>query len=238
MHSGQRFAADFARDGYAIIPGVLAEPALAALIAVVDALPEPPGRRRGGVRGLGSSPEVQALARSVAVRGVAEPVLGGDAQWVRCIFFDKVPDANWKVPWHQDLTIAVREQMETAGYGPWSVKDGVAHVQPPATVLEEMVAVRVHLDDCDAWNGPVRVLPGTHLRGRVPEVQMENLAAAIPAVTCAVPAGGILLMRPLLVHASSPAERPAYRRVIHLEFAAGRLTGNLEWHLPTAGGNG
>jgi hypothetical protein len=104
------------------------------------------------------APGVRALATSAPVRTVAEAALGPHCFAVRGILFDKTPDANWKVIWHQDLTVAVRARAAVAGFGPWSEKAGVPHVQPPVDVLEQMVAVRVHLDDCGPDNGPVRVL--------------------------------------------------------------------------------
>lgn len=143
---------------------------------------------------------------------------------VRGLLFDKTPESNWKVPWHQDLSIAVAARVEAPGFGPWSVKDGVVHVQPPVEVLETMITLRLHLDDCGPDNGPLRVLPGTHALGKV-AAPPENVSE----VVCCLPAGGALLMRPLLLHASSPAVAPGRRRVIHLEFASGALPGGLEW---------
>ncbi len=142
---------------------------------------------------------------------------------VRGILFDKTPQGNWKVPWHQDLSIAVASRVEVPGFEPWSIKDGVVHVQPPVQVLEAMVTLRLHLDDCGLDNGPLRVLPGTHLLGKV------ETPPAVPEVVCCLPAGGALLMRPLLMHASSAATGPGRRRVIHLEFACESLPGGLEW---------
>jgi ectoine hydroxylase-related dioxygenase (phytanoyl-CoA dioxygenase family) len=144
------------------------------------------------------------------------------------LLFDKPPEANWKVPWHQDLTIAVKEKRDTPGFGPWSIKAGVLHVQPPVAVLETMLAVRIHLDDCDESNGPLRVIPGSHLLGRLSTEQIREMSAP-PAVSCTVEAGGALLMRPLLLHASSASRSPLHRRVIHIEFASCDLPGELEW---------
>lgn len=185
---------------------------------------------RGGVRHLLDIPSVCTLARTAPVRAVAEEVLGADCIAVRGILFDKTPDANWKVIWHQDLTIAVRERHEVPGFGPWTEKDGVPHVQPTIDVLERMVAVRVHLDDCGPANGPVRVIPGSHRAGRLSAAAIEEWKARGPMVDCVVERGGILAFMPLLLHASSPATVPAHRRVVHLEFAAGELPGGLSWH--------
>ena len=104
---------------------------------------------------------------------------------VRAIYFDKSPEANWLVPWHQDLTVALRSRREVPGFGPWSVKDGVPHVQPPVERLEQMLTVRLHLDDADEGNGALRVLPGSHRSGRLSSTQIQALRAGQADVLCA-----------------------------------------------------
>lgn len=155
-------------------------------------------------------------------------MLGPHAIAVRGILFDKTPDANWKVPWHQDLTIAVTAKLQVPGFGPWSKKAGVLHVQPPAFVLENMLAVRIHLDDCGEANGAVRVIPGSHLQGRLTTEHVVRMSAT-PGVSCVVAAGGVVLMRPLMLHAPSACQSPRHRRVVHLEFAGCALPGGLAW---------
>lgn len=175
-------------------------------------------------------PEVTALADSTAVRALVAPTLGPGCFPVRGILFDKTPEANWNVVWHQDLSIAVRERRDVEGFGPWSEKAGVVHVQPPASVLERMLTVRLHLDDCDEINGPLLVLPGSHRGGRLTAPEIQERRAQTAGVPCPVPGGGALLMRPLLLHASSASQSPRHRRVIHLEYAAEALPGGLRWH--------
>jgi ectoine hydroxylase-related dioxygenase (phytanoyl-CoA dioxygenase family) len=109
------------------------------------------------------------------------------------------------------------------------VKDGVAHVQPPVEVLEQMLALRLHLDDCGPANGPLQVIPGSHKSGRLNARQISEWRDRQPAKICSVSRGGALLMRPLLLHASSPATEPKHRRVLHLEFAAEPLPCGLQW---------
>src|SRR5207248_2544553 len=128
------------------------------------------------------------------------------------------------------LSIAVRERKEAEGFGPWSVKAGVLHVQPPAAILEKMLTVRLHLDDCPEQNGPLRVIPGSHLLGRLREGAISALTTPAAPVVCTVARGGVLLMRPLLLHASSPSQQPGHRRVLHIEYAASPLPGGLQWH--------
>lgn len=109
------------------------------------------------------------------------------------------------------------------------MKDGVHHVQAPPDVLETMLTVRIHLDDCGLENGPLRVLPGTHRYGWLNADDIQRLRGEVEEASCAIALGGAILMRPLLLHASSKAMKPQHRRVLHLEFAASALPGGLEW---------
>lgn len=223
------FVRHFQEAGFAVVEGVLSERALADVSAAVT---DAAGREGYALRNLLLAvPAVRGLAAAPEIRALVEPLLGAAAVPVKGILFDKTPAANWKVAWHQDTTICVRERAAVPGYGPWSVKDGVVNVQPPADVLAGLVTVRVHLDDCGTDNGPLRVLPGSHQNGRLTAAAMERRLAENAPVNCTIRRGGVLLMRPLLLHASSAATRPAHRRVIHLEFAACSLPAPLQWAL-------
>lgn len=214
------------RDGW-VSTDPLVDPEL--LDAVIAELPAVPGA--AGVRNvLIESDAVRALAHAPAVRTLAESVLGTGCFVVRGILFDKTPATNRKVIWHQDLSIAVRERIDAPGFGPWSEKAGVAHVQPPAALLARMLALRVHLNACTVDNGPVRVLPGSHRAGRLTTDAIEHWKATAEPLTCAVERGGLLAFRPLLLHASSPARQPAHRRVVHFDLAAEPLPHGLAWH--------
>lgn len=220
-------AARVERDGWASTAATVEDASIEAVLAETSAAPA----GRGGLRDLSAiSPAVRRLARHSAVREVAEAVLGSDCFVSRAILFDKSNAANWKVAWHQDLTIAVQERLDVPNYGPWSIKAGVVHVQPPAEVLGRMLAVRIHLDDCTADNGPLRVIPGSHHAGRLSADAMEDWKRRDAAIACLAPRGGILAFRPLLLHASSQAARPRHRRVVHFEFATGQLPDGLQWH--------
>jgi ectoine hydroxylase-related dioxygenase (phytanoyl-CoA dioxygenase family) len=223
------------RDGFAVVPEALDAPTVAALTAAVGGARDGAGsQRRGSVYALRNLledvPEVTALADAPEVRALVAPILGPDCFPVRGILFDKTPEANWNVVWHQDLSIAVRERRDVEGFGPWSEKAGVIHVQPWAWVLERMLTVRLHLDDCDETNGPLLVLPGSHRSGRLTAAEIQHRRTFTASVPCPVPVGGALLMRPLLLHASSASQSPRHRRVIHLEYAAEPLPHGLQWH--------
>ncbi len=202
-----------------------------ALIAAFGELPPLTlDEQRAGLRDVFTRvPAVRDLATHPAIAGWPRVILGPSAFAVRALYFDKTPEANWKVSWHQDLTIPTASRAEVAGFGPWSEKAGSPHVQPPASVLEGMLTVRLHLDPCDLENGPVRVIPGSHRFGKLRGAGIDDLRGRMPEVTVPVPAGGLLLMRPLLLHASSPAAAPRHRRVLHLEYAAAELPAGLRW---------
>lgn len=224
-------------EGYAIVPGVLDAACVAGLITTVetycDAQQAKTGRAVHAIRNLAESlPELAGVACRPEIRGLVEPILGPDAFVVRAIYFDKLPGANWKVPWHQDQTIAVRQRINTPGFGPWSVKESVPHVEPPIMILEQMLTVRIHLDDCTDDNGPLRVIPRSHQLGRLSPDSAPGLLKKHGEVSCTVNAGGAVLMRPTTLHASSPAASPAHRRVIHIEFSADKLPGGLAWMKP------
>ena len=220
-------------DGYAVQEAILTESEIAALVDAIERQQDGEKLLRSGrifaVRNLLDLTEIAKLAESVPVRQLAEAVLGGPAFAVRGILFDKIPEANWKVPWHQDVTIAVRAREDVEGFGPWSTKAGILHVQPPAQVLERMISIRLHLDACDESNGALHVIAGSHRAGRIAEGEIPSILAKSRACTCTVGRGGAMLMRPLLLHASSPSYAPAHRRVIHLDFACEGLPFPLKW---------
>jgi ectoine hydroxylase-related dioxygenase (phytanoyl-CoA dioxygenase family) len=179
---------------------------------------------RAGMRNLLTLPFISDLAQHPRLLQSVRSVLGRNAFPFKATLFDKNPEANWLVPWHQDLTIPVDRQVEHPGWGPWSTKAGVLFVQPPTPILEKILAVRVHLDSCLPSNGALKVMPKTHQLGRLSPEQIAELRQQIPAHTCAVHGGGIILMRPLLLHASSKSSIEGHRRVIHFEYAAQQLT--------------
>jgi len=216
--------------GFAVVPAVLKTREVSALIQTLCEIPALQQRNVCGLRRLSQTvPAFTRLAESPAIRRLIEPFPGPNAFPVRALFFDKTPAVNWKVPWHQDLTIAVQQKLDVPGFGPWSVKDGVPHVQPPVDVLERMLTVRLHLDDCDEDNGPLRVLPRSHRHGRLSGDAIQEWRVKASAISCAVKRGGVVLMRPLLLHASSVSRNPSHRRVVHLEFASEPLPGGLRW---------
>jgi hypothetical protein len=176
-------------------------------------------RSRAGVRHAMRLPAVAKIARSEPLLEIAQAVLGREAFPFRATLFDKSPTANWLVVWHQDTALPLRERRETRGWGPWSVKDGVTYAHAPASALSRVLALRLHLDDSTAENSPLRVLPRTHTLGVLSDEKLHDLSTRVAAIDCLVPHGGVLAMRPLIVHASSKSQSQSLRRVLHIEYA-------------------
>ena len=235
MDTDQPFAHEEVEPGgFSIVHRVFEKTEVAHLIDSISTISDKNGlRSRNGVYAIRNlltlSPVIRALACSLNVRSMVEETLRGTALPVRATLFDKTPDANWLVPWHQDLTICVAARLEVPGYGPWTRKAGLWHVQPPTSVLEGMISARIHLDDCSEHNGALRLIPGTHRLGRLTTSQIAETVRTSASKSCDVEAGGVLLMRPLLLHASSAGSEASHRRVIHIDYASCELDGGLCW---------
>ena len=209
------------QHGFAVIPAVLPGDEIAALL---QHLKEGRVRRtRAGARHLMADPLIAELANDPRLLNLAREILGNDAIPFRATLFDKSPDANWLVVWHQDTALPLTQRGEIHGWGPWSIKEGIHYAHAPAHALEHVVALRVHLDDCSAENGPLRVIPATHKFGVLSDDAVAQLAARSSPVDCLASQGGVLAMRPLLVHSSSKSQSDAPRRVLHIEYAESML---------------
>lgn len=222
------------RDGFQLVPGILSDTACDILAKELSTAFEQQlssGKGRiGGVRNLlGTHESVRRLASSPELLSLLDCHSEKPFFPVRAIFFDKTPEANWRVPWHQDTAIAVNRRLETAGFEGWSVKEGIPHVIPPGEILAGMVTLRLHLDACDASNGALKVIPGSHSLGKLSTDQENRWIQESTPVICAAAKGDALLMKPLLLHASAAAENPGHRRVLHLEYASDDLPNGLEW---------
>ncbi len=232
------------RDGVLRIPAAYAQPCMAKLrSSLADLAQCRASATRAGIRGLlDRSDAVRALATSDPALRLARDLIGAAARPVKATLFDKVTNANWTLPWHQDLTVALRpgagppDPSRWPGYTRWSVKSGVAHAEAPRHLLERMVALRLHLDDCGARNGPLLVVPGSHRRGKLDATARRDLPADLGIRLCEAKTGDVLVMHPLLLHRSEPSQDPSHRRVIHLEYAAAPLPDGLAWYYdPLAG---
>lgn len=176
-------------------------------------------RSRAGLRHAMRVPAVLELATESALVEFASQALGRQAVPFRATLFDKSQAANWLVVWHQDTALPLQSRKEVPGWGPWSIKDGTTYAHAPATALERVVALRIHLDDSTTENGPLRVIPGSHVYGVLTDDQIEGLVHKSKPVECCCPAGSVVLMKPLILHASSKSHSQKPRRVLHIEYA-------------------
>ena len=204
--------------GFAVIPAVLTTRECDELVAEIEN--SSLRTTKAGVRHAMQNSAVAEIARCERLLRIARIVLEGGAQPFRATLFDKSPSANWFVAWHQDRALPLRERIDVPGWGPWSNKDGIVYANAPAAALSRVLALRLHLDDSNFNNGPLKVLPGTHLNGVLTDDEIQELAWKVQPVTCVVGRGGLMVMRPQLVHASSKSQSDAPRRVLHIEYAA------------------
>jgi ectoine hydroxylase-related dioxygenase (phytanoyl-CoA dioxygenase family) len=156
-----------------------------------------------------------------------EAIFGNDFFVVKSIYFDKPQQSNWFVSYHQDLTISVNKKIELEGFNFWTTKHNQFAVQPPADILKDNFTIRIHLDDTNEQNGALKVIPQSHLKDIYRpetidwEVETEH--------TCSVNKGGVMFMKPLLLHSSGKTTNNNKRRVIHIEFSRTTLPGELQW---------
>ncbi len=195
------YAEQVIERGFSVIPGVLQDADCDALARTLSASPRMGGR--AGIRHALSIPAVAALAQSPVLTDIVTAMLGPNAVPFRATFFDKSIASNWLVVWHQDTALPLSRKHNFSGWGPWSTKNGVVYAHAPASALSRVLAIRVHVDASTDRNGPLRVLPGTHRCGVLTDDEVSQLASELRGHSCTVSRGGVLAMRPLLVHASS-----------------------------------
>lgn len=222
---GCPIAADFDAEGFKIATDILSESQCSALAAEVASL-EVPG---AGTRELLSFGWARLLARELRRHQGLAPLLKDADTAVQCTYFTKSPARNWLVSLHQDLSIPVTDHVPESPCSAWSQKEGTWFCQPPVELLSRLVAIRIHLDDSTAENGPLRVVPGSHRLGRISSREATEHRGRLGEVSCTVPRGGTLTMRPLLLHASSKSSVETPRRVLHFVFGPAELPWGLRW---------
>ncbi|MGI8543650.1 MAG: phytanoyl-CoA dioxygenase family protein [Aridibacter sp.] len=227
---------EFDKKGFVIVKNILCEDEISHLIRSLSKLSSKNtvSKKKGSIYGvrnlLNLLPEIRKFAESESVREIVENFIGKDAKPVRAIYFDKNPDANWKVPWHQDLTISIEKKIETEGFSAWTLKAGIQHVQPTVDILENILTLRFHLDSADETNGALKVLEGTHKYGRLSSDEIKLCKHKANSFLCKASKGDVLIMKPLLVHSSSAGSKPKNRRVVHIDFSNVSLPNGLKWY--------
>lgn len=213
----------FHEHGFTIIPDVVSGEAC-------DRVPlRLPQDGEAGSRRLLDAAWCRTLAMQARAHPLVAPLIPDGHVVVQCTAFEKSVGSNWLVPVHQDLGIPVHARVDHPDLSGWSEKEGSWYVQPPVDVLQALVAVRVHLDDCSEDDGPLRVVPGSHRLGRIGADAAREVKAGSAEVTCPAPRGAAMVMRPLLLHASSKARGTSRRRVLHFLFGPRVLPYGLQW---------
>lgn len=218
----------FEENGFEIHSSFLSREIIKEIIAEIEALDSdyPKHGIRNAEKKLNS---VKRLVESDLLLDKAKNYLPGTPEVVRVIVFDKTPGKNWLVTWHQDKTISVSDKKDIDGWGPWTLKDGVHHVQPDLKVLEEMVTLRIHLDDATQSNGCLKVIPKSQRLGILSKTEQDRVVAESEEYICAANSGDLLVMRPHLLHSSSKGAEPSHRRIVHIEYSSFQLPMGLAW---------
>lgn len=220
-------------NGFTIIPSIYTDEEIEKILATIDLADKTKDTFRKSAdlfairQFLKEIPEVTRLVFNQNLQRVISHLFGEDYFVVKSIYFDKPETSNWYVSYHQDLTISVDQKIEIENYGPWTTKQNQFAVQPPIDILENIFTVRIHLDDTDENNGALKVIPKSHLQKIY---RPETIDWSVETeTTCIVPKGGIMIMKPLLLHSSSRTTNHQKRRVIHIEFSNRELPHELNW---------
>lgn len=222
MADTQTLIHDLETSGRAWLRAALTEADLAKLDAAAEL------QSKAGQRITATADLAQVLDGHSAL-GRAIGALRPGAKPVRIIAFNKSKHRNWAVAWHQDRVIAVAAKHDVDGFGNWTQKSGTWHCEPPIDILDQMLFVRIHLDDTDAANGAMQIAVGSHQRGQVAAAQAEQVAGRYPIETCEAKRGDVLILKMLTLHASKPSSAPSERRVFRVDFAAFDLPAPLQW---------
>jgi hypothetical protein len=209
-------------NGAQHFPGAFTATQVAALIELL-------ADKDGGRPGTRLPPHRELSDHITPATTIARAILGSVARPVRATLFDKTPDRNWTLGWHQDRTIAVRTRIDTPGFTHWTIKAGIHHVMPPIELLQRMLTLRIHLDPVGPENAPLLIAPGSHRDGRIPEPNVAEVVARHGAQTCLAQAGDVWLYATLILHASARAADPSRRRVLQLVYSTDDLPNGLKW---------
>jgi ectoine hydroxylase-related dioxygenase (phytanoyl-CoA dioxygenase family) len=220
-------------DGFAVIDNVFTTEEINSILQIISQVDtcKPTFRKTADLfairQFLKEVPETKVQIFTDRLNSIISQLFGDDYFVTKSIYFDKPEQSNWFVAYHQDLTISVDKKLDIEGFGPWTVKQNQFAVQPPLDILQSNFTIRIHLDDTDEHNGALKVVPKSHLKGiyRPETIDWTKETDAV----CKVRKGGIMIMRPLLLHASNRTTNNNKRRVIHLEFSNRSLPDILQW---------
>ena len=225
--------AEISKDGFAIIEKVFNDEEIKNLLDIISKADtsQPTFRKTNDLFAIRQffkeMPEALNVVFNEKLNSIIQDYFGSNYFVVKAIYFDKPENSNWFVSYHQDLTISVDKKIELEGYGPWTIKQNQFAVQPPLDILNDNFTIRIHLDETNEQNGALKVIPKSHLKGIY---RPETIDWSQETETfCCVDKGGIMFMKPLLLHASNRTTNNNKRRVLHIEFSKQELPNNLNW---------
>ncbi|MDO3626328.1 phytanoyl-CoA dioxygenase family protein [Mucilaginibacter sp. BT774] len=220
-------------NGFTVIDNIYTDEEVVDLISIIDQVDKSNQTFRKNAdlfairQFLKEVADVKPIIFNGKLEQLIENIFGSGYFVVKSIYFDKPERSNWFVTWHQDLTISVDKKVDLPGYTSWTSKHNQFAVQPPIEILEDNFTIRIHLDDTNEDNGALKVLPGSHLKSIY---RPENIDWSIEnEAVCNVKRGGVMIMRPLLMHASDRTVNEQKRRVMHIEFSRAELSGEISW---------
>lgn len=221
------------QKGFCIINGIYSSDEIQSIITLIDTLntSKPTFRKSEDLfairQFIKELPEIKKLVFNENLQSAINTIAGNDYFIVKSIYFDKPEKSNWFVAYHQDLTISIDKKIEMEGFNFWTSKHEQYAVQPPTSLLENIFAIRIHLDDTDEENGALKIIEGSHLKQicRPETIDWKSEKETF----CNVEQGGIMLMKPLLLHGSNRTTNQKRRRVIHIEFSNTVLPEGINW---------
>lgn len=229
----QTLKGEVVKNGFAVINNVFSDEEVEAITNVIENIDTSRETFRKSEdlfairQFLKEIPQIVTPVFNEKVKEIIREIFGDHYFVVKSIYFDKPEKSNWYVAYHQDLTISVDKKLELPDFGPWTTKQNQFAVQPPLNILENIYTIRIHLDDTDEENGALKVVTGSHAKGIYrPETINWNFETE---KICKVSKGGIMIMKPLILHGSNRTTNGRKRRVIHIEFSDRELPYELRW---------
>lgn len=214
--------------GFTILNHLYTKRDIKKLKARLDAYIKQNNEKRFGMRAvLQKMPELKEILFNRNLKKLVKAI-DKHAFLTKAIYFDKQPKDNWYVTWHQDIPINVTNRVETDGFKSWTTKDGIIGVRPPENITKNTFSIRIHLDDTTASNGALKVISGSHKK-RLNDEEIKLISEHSIPFICEVNSGGVQVLKPLLLHASSKSKSQKRRRVLHLEFSSIALPNGLEY---------
>ena len=172
-------------------------------------------------------PQLKPLVINKNLKLIVDSLLP-NAFLTKVIYFDKTIQDNWYVTWHQDLPVNVKDKIETDGFTSWTKKEDVISVIPPEAINKNTISIRVHLDNTNSESGALKVIPGSQNK-RLTDTEIKLIIDNSLPFDCEVNLGGIHIIKPQILHASSKNKSGKRRRVLHLEFSNLDLPNGLEY---------